>query len=114
MIPFPPPPVSEGLGNTSGVQARPRKLYRIDYKGFDMVEAGGVEPPSEKRYAAEPTCLSQFVGFASRAWNEQETHPASPMVLAQALRTERLEPAHCTTPLAGPVSKARGSVRLIN
>jgi len=25
-----------------------------------MVEAGGVEPPSEKRYAAEPTCLSQF------------------------------------------------------
>jgi Phage integrase family len=26
----------------------------------DMVEAGGVEPPSEKRYATEPTCLSQF------------------------------------------------------
>jgi len=25
-----------------------------------MVEAGGVEPPSEKRYATEPTCLSQF------------------------------------------------------
>jgi hypothetical protein len=25
-----------------------------------MVEAGGVEPPSEKRYAAEPTCLSLF------------------------------------------------------
>ena len=24
------------------------------------MEAGGVEPPSEKRYATEPTCLSQF------------------------------------------------------
>jgi hypothetical protein len=36
------------------------------------------------------------------------------MVLAQALRTERLGPAHCTTLLAGPMSKARGSVRLIN
>jgi hypothetical protein len=47
-----------------------------------MVEAGGVEPPSEKRYATEPTCLSQFVWFAFRAWNEQETQPASPMVLA--------------------------------
>ena len=28
-----------------------------------MVEAGGVEPPSEKRYATEPTCLSQFHWF---------------------------------------------------
>ena len=79
-----------------------------------MVEAGGVEPPSEKRYATEPTCLSQFVWFASRAWNEQETQPASPMVLALALRTERLGPAHCMTPRSGPMSKARGSVRLIN
>ena len=25
-----------------------------------LVEAGGVEPPSEKRCATEPTCLSQF------------------------------------------------------
>ena len=25
-----------------------------------MVEAGGVEPPSEKRYEPKPTCLSQF------------------------------------------------------
>src|SRR5271165_1955683 len=25
-----------------------------------MVEAGGVEPPSEKRYDTKPTCLSQF------------------------------------------------------
>ena len=26
----------------------------------NMVEAGGVEPPSEKRYEPKPTCLSQF------------------------------------------------------
>jgi hypothetical protein len=25
-----------------------------------MVEAGGVEPPSEKRYGQKPTCLAQF------------------------------------------------------
>ncbi len=25
-----------------------------------MVEAGGVEPPSEKRYGSKPTCLAQF------------------------------------------------------
>jgi hypothetical protein len=36
------------------------------------------------------------------------------MFLAQSLRTERPGPAHCVTPLAGPMSKARGSVRLIN
>src|SRR5689334_2916960 len=30
-----------------------------------LVEAGGVEPPSEKRYATEPTCLSQFRLFRS-------------------------------------------------
>jgi len=28
-----------------------------------MVEAGGVEPPSEKRYDTEPTCLAQFSWF---------------------------------------------------
>jgi len=79
-----------------------------------MVEAGGVEPPSEKRCDTKPTCLAQFVVFAGRAWNEQETQPASPMVLARPLRTERSGPAHCVTPLTGPMSKARGSVRLIN
>ena len=25
-----------------------------------MVEAGGVEPPSEESHSQEPTCLSQF------------------------------------------------------
>jgi len=27
---------------------------------LQMVEAGGVEPPSEKRYGSKPTCLAQF------------------------------------------------------
>ena len=52
--------------------------------------------------------------FASGAWNEQDAQPTSPMDLARALRTERPRPAHCVTPLTGPVSEARGSVRLIN
>jgi hypothetical protein len=52
--------------------------------------------------------------FAGGAWNEQDAQPTSPMVLARALRTERLRPAHSVTPLTGPMSEARGSVRLIN
>ncbi len=28
-----------------------------------MVEAGGVEPPSEKRYEPKTTCLAQFSFF---------------------------------------------------
>ena len=58
----------------------------------NMVEAGGVEPPSEKRYGQKPTCLAQFGvrpdpcgpyrAFAFRAQNEQETRPTSPMCLA--------------------------------
>ena len=45
-----------------------------------MVEAGGVEPPSEKRYGPKPTCVARSIGFARRAQNEQETQPASPMI----------------------------------
>jgi hypothetical protein len=37
-------------------------LSRINYYKSTryMVEAGGVEPPSEKRYDTKPTCLAQF------------------------------------------------------
>jgi len=41
-----------------------------------MVEAGGVEPPSEKRYATEPTCLSQFRLFRQPRL-ERARHAAS-------------------------------------
>ena len=39
------------------------QTVRRSPKGEGEVEAGGVEPPSEKRCAAEPTCLSQFAYF---------------------------------------------------
>ena len=58
--------------------------------------------------------LRAFRAFARHAQNEQETQPASPMNLARTLRTERSGPAHCVTPLTGPMSKARGSGNLIN
>jgi len=45
-----------------------------------MVEAGGVEPPSEKRYGLKTTCVAHSVFFARHAQNEQETQPASPMI----------------------------------
>jgi hypothetical protein len=64
------------------------------------------------RCATQP--VKAYRAFAHRAQNEQETKQASPMVLAQVLRTERLKPAHSVTPRSGPMSKARGSVRLIN
>ena len=60
VVRVPPPPVLEGNEDriwSAGVQER---LSSIDYRLRSMVEAGGVEPPSEKRYATEPTCLSQF------------------------------------------------------
>ena len=85
---------------------------------------GGSRTPVRKALRAEPymlsyiRCAAQPVracrAFARHDQNEQETQPASPMDLARALRTERPGPAHCATPLAGPVSKARGDVRLIN
>ena len=63
---------------------------------------------SSVRCAVRPVRVCR--AFARRAQNEQETQPASPMVLARASRTETPEPAHCATPLTGPVSKARGDV----
>ncbi len=73
-----------------------------------MVEAGGVEPPSEKRNAPKTTCLSRSVWFAGRAQSGQETRPTSPMVLADASRTEMHRPARCVTPRFEPAGEARG------
>jgi hypothetical protein len=36
------------------------RFGRLKTKAQTMVEAGGVEPPSEKRYGSKPTCLAQF------------------------------------------------------
>jgi len=74
-----------------------------------MVEAGGVEPPSEKRYGPKPTCLSHSIWFAGRAWNAQDALSASPINLAGKPRTEIRRPAHCVTPRSEPVDEARGN-----
>ena len=74
-----------------------------------MVEAGGVEPPSEKRYGPKTTCLSHSICFASRAWNAQDALLASPMFLAVQPRTEATRPAHCVTPRSKPVGEAWGN-----
>ena len=73
-----------------------------------LVEAGGVEPPSEKRYGPKPTCLAHSVWFAGRAQNEQETRLTSPMVLAGASRAETHQPACSMTPHIKPAGAARG------
>src|SRR5712692_2090427 len=50
------------------------------FSSAKTLEAGGVEPPSEKRYGPKPTCLARSIWFAGCAWNEQETRPTSPML----------------------------------
>ena len=47
---------------------------RFAHVGIKMVEAGGVEPPSEKRYATEPTCLSQFRLFRRLSLERARNH----------------------------------------
>jgi integrase/recombinase XerD len=49
------------------------------------MEAGGVEPPSEKPCNTKPTCLSRSVGFAASAQNRQDAPVTSPMI----------SPPHC-------------------
>ena len=49
------------------------------------MEAGGVEPPSEKPCNTKPTCLSRSVGFAASAQNRQDALATSPMI----------SPPHC-------------------
>jgi hypothetical protein len=116
-IRLPPPPVMERISNATiskiAVIHCLQRLSDPTHGCFEMVEAGGVEPPSEKRYDPKTTCLARSVFFARHAQKEQETQPASPMNLARELRTETPKPAHSVTPLTGPVSKARGSVALI-
>jgi hypothetical protein len=74
-----------------------------------MVEAGGVEPPSEKRYGPKTTCLSHSIWFASGAWNAQDALPASPINLAGKPRTEARRPAYSVTPRSQPVGEAGGN-----
>ena len=80
----------------------------ISYQKDRVVEAGGVEPPSEKRNGQKTTCLSHSICFANLAWNAQDARPASPMNLADQPRTEVKRPARCVTPRSKPTGKAWG------
>ena len=45
---------------TQKVHGKNQRLQLTENKSLEMVEAGGVEPPSEKRYGPKTTCLAQF------------------------------------------------------
>ncbi len=74
-------PVTRHGGQSAG------KL-RTNFLLRKILEAGGVEPPSEKPCRRKTTCLSRsgaavpcgIPPFASDAQSEQETKPASPMI----------------------------------
>lgn len=94
------------------------------------LEAGGVEPPSEKPCSQKPTCLSHSGAFFRRATSCEapggerasprsaksgpDTLAASPVVLAAVARAERQQPARCATPHLGPTGQARGDGLLID
>ena len=96
----------EGAPKVHGESGRPQL---IEGTALKMVEAGGVEPPSEKRYGSKTTCLSHSIWFASRAWNAQDALLASPINLAGKPRTEVHRPAYCVTPRSQPVGEAGGN-----
>ena len=86
-----------------------------------MVEAGGVEPPSEKPCHPKTTCLARsnrgaatraVRSFAARAQSGQDARAASPMCLAAALRTEMRRPAYCVTLHPNRVDNDGGSAQL--
>ena len=47
---------------------------------LNLVEAGGVEPPSERPCHSKTTCLARSKGFAGGTQNEQDAPPTSPMI----------------------------------
>jgi hypothetical protein len=108
----PPPPVLGHSWNASGPSHTKNTCNRLITEYLLWWRRGELNPrPKSVTHRSLHAYLSS-IWFALRAKNEQDTRLASPMVLAQALRTERLRPAHCVTPLTGPMSKARGSVAL--
>jgi hypothetical protein len=53
-----------------------------------MVEAGGVEPPSERARNEEPTCVARFLLFGQRFGTAKSSATPSPIDLGSRLRTE--------------------------
>jgi hypothetical protein len=52
----------------------------IDYNVVRTLEAGGVEPPSEKPCYPKTTCLSRSDCFVGRTQNGQDAPPTSPII----------------------------------
>jgi len=72
--------------------------------------AGGVEPPSEKRYGPKTTCSSlNSVCFASLAQMMSKKRDRLARLVSLSHSGPKLDgQAYCVTPLAGPVGEARG------
>jgi hypothetical protein len=88
---------------------------------MELVEAGGVEPPSEKPCHPKTTCLSHSScdpttragrSFATSTQSGQDALAASPISLAGALRTETRRPAYCVTLHPNRVDNDGGSAQL--
>jgi hypothetical protein len=89
-----------------------RKATRDSIDSKEKMEAGGVEPPSEKPCHPKTTCLSHSDGFATGTQSGQDAPAASPMSLAAALRTETRRPAYCVTLHPNRVDNDGGSAQL--
>ena len=88
---------SQAVRYATGAQTQ-ASFQPTENKSARMVEAGGVEPPSEKPCHPKTTCLSHSSGFVEGAQNGQDAPPTSPIDLAGALRTKTRRPAYCVTP----------------
>lgn len=62
-----------------------------------MVEAGGVEPPSEKVRSEEPTCVARFCYFGQYFRAGKRGTVPSPIDLESRLRTEVCTLFRCMT-----------------
>jgi len=56
------------------------RLLGTPYPSPDIVEAGGVEPPSEKPCHPKTTCLSRSDCFAASAQSGQDALATSPII----------------------------------
>jgi hypothetical protein len=57
-----------------------RARHSASFSRRRVVEAGGVEPPSEKPCNTKTTCLAHSEGFAGGTQKGQDAPPASPMI----------------------------------
>jgi len=61
----------------------------------ELVEAGGVEPPSEQGFRQGPTCLVALFNLAAWTAERQAFHEASSINLTGYTGTQCIQPACC-------------------